>query len=224
MGTHGDQPVTRREYIRQGETIKLQGEDGVPQEITCDDVARLALRMHDHAYFFVVNRDLSFRFSRDLNGSGTQGLDIRRKGDERAIEGIIFVVFDYSYKKDIEFLYEADLIMDRGKDYEPTVNKGKHPFVAQSAAIQIDWNGSEANQWRSDLARLSQSPATLTEWVEADLEMLVRCGDQYCYRQSAILSKDDLKKHIADGTSLDDLKTRLRCSKCRKRGARVLPF
>lgn len=120
--------------------------------------------------------------------------------------------------------------MDVGKDYEPSVNKGKHRFVAYSAAMQIDWNSDETLQWRSDINRLSRSPDTLTGWIEADLEMLVRCGNKYSpfgyssLCESAILTKSDLTRHVAAGLSLEDLKTRLKCSKCGKRGARVMVF
>lgn len=118
----------------------------------------------------------------------------------------------------------ADLIMDKGKDYEPTVNRGKHRFVANSAAIQIDWNSDETQQWRSDIERLSRSPDTLSGWIEDDLEMLVRCGSGYFCRKPAILTKNDLKRYVAAGLSLEDLKTRLKCTKCGKRGARVTVF
>ncbi len=114
--------------------------------------------------------------------------------------------------------------MDKGKDYEPTVNRGKHRFVANSAAIQIDWNSDETQQWRSDIERLSRSPDTLSGWIEDDLEMLVRCGSGYFCRKPAILTKNDLKRYVAAGLSLEDLKTRLKCTKCGKRGARVTVF
>lgn len=211
-------------HVRQGETVKL-GDDGAnPQEITCDDIARLALAMHDHSYFFSLCRGLSVRFSRDLNGSGTQGLYITKKSNETDPPNLIQVVFNQTYKEDGEFLYEADLIMDRGKDYEPTVNKGKHRFVAQSAAMQIDWNSDETQQWRLDIERLSKSPDTLSGWIEGGLEMLVRCDSGYFCRKPAILTTNDLKQYIAAGLSLEDLKTRLKCSKCCKRGARITVF
>jgi hypothetical protein len=224
MDAYADKPIIRDMRVRQGETIKLPNDGPTMQEITCDDIARLALAMHDHSYFFSLCRGLSIRFSRDLNGSGTQGLYITKKSDETNPPHLIQVFFDYTYEKDGEFLYEADLIMDKGKDYEPTVNRGKHRFVANSAAIQIDWNSDETQQWRSDIERLSRSPDTLSGWIEDDLEMLVRCGSGYFCRKPAILTKNDLKRYVAAGLSLEDLKTRLKCTKCGKRGARVTVF
>jgi len=223
MDAHADKPIIRDVHVRQGETIKLPIDGPTLQEITCDDIARLALAMHDHSYFFSLRRGLSIRFSRDLNGSGTQGLDIK-KSDETNPPHLIQVLFDYTYEKDGEFLYKADLIMDRGKDYEPTVNKGEHRFVAKSATMQIDWNSDETLQWRSDIDRLSRSPETLTGWIEDDLEMLVICGSRFFCREPAILTKNDLKRHVAAGLSLEDLKARLKCSKCGKRGARIMVF
>ncbi|MBP7818248.1 MAG: hypothetical protein KA085_19180 [Phenylobacterium sp.] len=221
MDTRADKPVIRNVRVGQGETIKLN--DGPsPQEISCDDIAKLALAMHDHTYFFSLRRGLSIRFSRDLNGSGTQGLYITRESDEAASK-LIVVIFEPRSKNDDNFLYEADLLMDGRKDYDPTINRGKCGFVACMAETRIDWNSDETVQWRSDIDRLSRSPNTLTGWIEADLEMLVRCGTRYCY-QNAILTRSDLTRHVAAGLSLEDLKTRLKCTKCGTRGARVMAF
>lgn len=224
MDEQADKPIIRNVHVRQGETVKLGADGATPQEITCDDIARLALAMHDHSYFFSLRRGLSITFSRDLNGSGTQGIYITKKSDKTNPPKLFHVVFDEAYEKDGEFLYEADLIKDRGKDYEPTVNMGKHRFVAQSAALQIDWNSEEAQQWRLDIERLSRSPDTLTGWIADDLEMLVLCSDGYFCRTPAILTINDLKRHVAGGLSLEDLKARLKCSKCGKRARRVMVF
>lgn len=188
-----------------------------------DDIARLALAIHDHSYFFSLRRGLKTSFSRDLNGSGTQGLYIKRKDDEDVSSFLITVIFGPIYGKDEEFLYEADLITDQRKDYEPTINRGKRRFGARAATIEVDWHCDEARQWRLDVARLSQSPDTLTGWLEANLEMLVRCGSRNCWH-SAILSKTDLERHVAAGLTLESLREQLKCSECRKRGARVIVF
>jgi hypothetical protein len=224
MDARADKPIIRDVRVRQGETIKLPNDGPTLQEITCDDIARLALAMHDRSYFFSLRRGLSIRFSPDLNGGGMQGLYITKESEEKNPPHLIQVFFKHTYEKDGEFLYEADLLMDQRKDYEPTVNKGKHRFVADSAAIQIDWNSDETQQWRSDIERLSRSPDTLSGWIEDDLEMLVRCGSGYFCRKPAILTKNDLKRYVAAGLSLEDLKNRLKCSKCGKRGARVMVF
>lgn len=224
MDAQQDKQIIRNVRVRQGEIIKLPNDGPSLQEINCDDIARLALAMHDHSYFFSLCRGLNIRFSRDLNGSGTQGLYITRKSDETDPPHLIQVIFRHQYNKDGDFLYEADLTMDGRKDYEPSVNKGKHRFMADSAAMRIDWNSDETLQWRSDIDRLSRSPDTLTGWIEANLEMLVRCGTGYFCRESAILTRSDLTRHVAAGLSLEDLKTRLKCSKCGKRGARVMVF
>lgn len=209
---------------RQGETIKAAGNGHGLQEITCDNIARLALAMYDHSHFFSLRRGLSIQFSRDLNGSGTQGLFIKRKSDEINHPSLIEVIFRQSYKKDSDFLYEADLIMDQRKDYEPTVNKGKHGFLADAAHLQIEWSSEELEQWRSDVDRLSKSPETLNSWIEADLEMLVRCRTGYFCREAVILTKSDLAAHAAAGLSLQDLERRLTCSKCGQRGAKIKVF
>lgn len=224
MNAHADKSIIRNVRVRQGETVELGSGGATPQEITCDDIARLALAMHEHSYFFSLRRGLNIRFSRDLNGSGTQGLYIKKEGDERGYPDLIQIVFRQTYKKDVECLYEADLIMDRGKDYEPTVNKGKHRFVAELAEMLIDWNSDEVQQWRLDIERLSRSPETLVGWIADDSEMLVRCASGYFCRVPAILTKNELKRHVEAGLSLEDLKTRLKCSKCGRHNARIEVF
>lgn len=225
MNAYVDQSVIRKVRLRQGESMELQDDGHPPQKVTCDDIARLALAIHDYSDFFSLRRGLSIRFSRDINGSGQQCLEITNSSGKTNPPHLIQVVFDITYKNDGKFLYEADLIKDHGKDYQPTVNAGKHLFVATSVDMQIGWNSDETLQWRSDIDRLSKSPPdTLTGWIEANLEMLVRCGAGYLCRASAILSRSDLTRHVAAGLSLEGLKTRLTCSKCGNRQARISKF
>lgn len=192
------------------------------QEVGCDDIARLALAMHDKSYFFLFRRDLAIRFHRDINGSGTQLLEITRENDQEA--HLIRVFFSTTRGDDDSFLYEADLIADQRMDYEPTINRGKHRFVAASAELQIDWGSEEVQQWRHDAERLSKLPDTLAGWVKADLEMLVRCGAGFRCDRKTIFTNNDLAAHVAANVSLEDLKARLICSKCGKRQPYVRVF
>jgi len=224
MDAQAGKPIIHEVRIRRGETVKLPNDGHIIQEVTCDDIAKLALAMRDHTYFFETRRGLTINFSRDLNGSGTQGLYIAKKSNYDNPKNLISVVFDYTYDKDVDFLYEADLFVDQRKDYEPTINKGKHRFISNSADLRIDWNSDEALQWRSDIERLSRVPDTLTGWIDADLEMLVRCSTGYLCGGNNILTRADLDRHVAAGLSLEDLKARLKCSKCGKREARVTVF
>lgn len=186
-----------------------------------NDIARLALAMHDHSYFFSLRRHLYINFSRDLNGSGTQGLFIKKQNDET---DLIQVIFGPTYSNDGDFLYEADLFTDQRKDYEPTVNRGKHRFVAKRADLKIDWNSDVIHKWRSDIERLTRPHDTLDDWLKNESEMLVRCTAIFFCRKPAILTLDDLKRYVAMGFTLEDLKTRLKCSKCGKRGAKITAF
>lgn len=213
-----------RVHLRKGEAIKIQNEDSALQELTCEDMARLAWAMHDHMYFFWLRRGLNIEYCRDCNGGGTQSVSITRQGDDKDPEELLEAVFGPALIDD-DFIYEADLIMDRGKDYEPTVNKGKYRFAAEWAAMQIAWNDVETQQWRSDLGRLSRSSDTLLGWIEADLEMLVRCkSDWNCRRKGAILSRTDLERYAAAGVTLEDLKARLKCTQCGERKSSIKAF
>lgn len=187
----------------------------------CNDIARLALTMHGHSYFFSLRRHLNINFSRDLNGSGTQGLFIKKQNVDI---DLIKVIFDYTDNKNDDFLYEADLIKDQRKDYEPTVNRGKHRFVAKQIELNIDWNGNEIQQWRADIERLTRSHDNLEGWLKNGSEMLVCCASGFFCRLPTILTLNDLKQYVAMGVTLEDLKTRLKCSKCGKRGSKVTVF
>ena len=208
--------------MHQGGSISVMTNENTRQEVGCDDIARLALAMHDKSYFFLFRRGLAIRFSRDINGSGTQLLEITRENSQEP--HLIRVFFNTTRNDNDSFLYEADLITDQRKDYEPTINRGKHRFVATSAELQIDWGSEEVQQWRHDVERLSKSPDTLAGWVKADLEMFVMCSAGFLCGRKTILTNSDLAAHVAANVSLEDLKARLKCSKCGKRQPHVRVF
>lgn len=210
-------------HLRQGEILKVPDGGRGQQEVTCDDLARLALAIHDHRYFFSLRRGLDIRFSRDLNGSGTQALYVRRKSGSEGSPPLMECGFDRAYGKDDQVLYEADLIMDQRKDYEPALNRGQHPFAARSATLRAEWFSDEIKQYRSDIERLSRTPDTLRRWIDDGLEMQVNCSLAHC-RKPTILENADLERYHAAGLSLDDLKSRLKCSKCGRRGAELRVF
>lgn len=210
------------ERVLQGGSISVMTSGNIRQEVECDDIAKLALAMHDKSYFFLFRRGLAIRFHRDINGGGTQALEITRENDQEP--HLIRVFFNTTRGDDDNFLYEADLITDQRKDYEPSINRGKHRFVATSAKLHIDWGSEEVQQWRHDVERLSKSPDSLAGWVEADLEMLVRCSAGFRCGRQTILTNSDLAAHVAAKVSLEDLKARLKCSRCGKRQPNVRAF
>lgn len=223
MKDQADQLLMQKMIVNRGESIDLRSADGVQQKASCDDIARLALAMHEKGHFFLLRRSLQIRFSRDINGSGMQALDVSRTGERDDFKYLLRVHFEPVHRDSESFLYEADLIRDQGKDYEPTVNLGKHRFGAESVWLQIDWSSDEVAQWHSDIKRLSIiAPDSLEEWLESDLEMLVRCRAGFICGWEAVFTREDLARHCNVGTSLEDLKARLTCSKCGERNARVL--
>ena len=224
MSTRHDRSTDCSISVHCGEVKIVSSDSHTTYKIDCDQIARFALAIQDNGYFFFQHYGLVSRFSRDLNGSGTQGLYIARSRMDLDRKSIISVYFDPVYSLDGVVLYEADLIMDQGKDYEPTVNKGRHKFMAQRAFMQVDWHDDEVRGWQSDVARLSYQPETLSEWVSKDYDMLVTCNNEYCCRSSAIITNKDLVSFVAARLSLNDLKSRLKCSECGKRNARVQLF
>lgn len=86
------------------------------------------------------------------------------------------------------------------------------------AELKIGWHSDEVNQWRT------RSYDSLDDWIKSDSEMLVRCTSGFFCRKPAILTLNDLKRYAAMGISLEDLKTRFKCSKCGKRGASIAVF
>lgn len=213
----------QKTIVNRGESIDLRRADGVQQKASCEDIARLALAMDDKGHFFLLRRSLQIRFSRDINGSGMQALDVSRKGERDDFKYLLRVHFEPVHRDGETFLYEADLFRDQGKDYEPTVNHGKHRFGAQSVWLQIDWSSDEVAQWHSDIQRLSTpAPDSLEGWLESDLEMLVKCKAGFICGWEMVFTKDALARHFSTGTNLEDLKARLTCSKCGERNARIL--
>ena len=55
------------------------------------------------------------------------------------------MIFEPTHKNDDSFLYEEDLTTDQRKDYEPSINRGKHRFVAQRAKLNLDWTVMKSN-------------------------------------------------------------------------------
>ncbi|MHC1677792.1 hypothetical protein [Stenotrophomonas maltophilia] len=218
----GESPIIEKVVVNQGEILLLRGDGITQQSATCDDIAKLALAIHEKEHFFSLRRSIKTRFSRDINGSGVQCLDVAREDGDFSSNYLVQVYFDAAHRDEASFLYEADFIRDQGKDYEPSVNFGKSRFVAKMAWLKIDWGSEEVAQWRSDAHRLSTTPKSLTSWVSADLEMLVRCSSGVFCGQSAVFAKGDLSRFVAAGLSLEGLKDRLACSKCGKRKARLL--
>lgn len=74
------------------------------------------------------------------------------------------MIFEPTHKNDDSFLYEEDLTTDQRKDYEPSINRGKHRFVAQRAKLNLDWDSNEIQQWRLDIERLTKPHNTLNDW------------------------------------------------------------
>jgi hypothetical protein len=223
MKEHAESMLKRKLIVNRGESIHRRSAVGTHQKATCEDIARLALAMHDKKHFFSLRRSLEMRFSRDINGSGVQALEVLRTGAGDDSRYLFRVHFESVHRDSESFLYEADLIRDQGKDYEPTVNCGKHCFGAQGVWLQIDWSSDEVGQWYSDTQRLSTAdPDSLEGWLESDKEMLVKCRAGFICGWEKVLARDDLARHANAGTSLEDLKARLTCSKCGKRNARIL--
>jgi hypothetical protein len=223
MKEHAEAMLAQKLIVNRGESIDWRSAAGSHQQATCEDIARLALAMNDKEHFFSVRRSLEFRFIRDINGSGVQVLEISRKGAGDDSRYLFRVNFDLVHGDSESFLYEADLIRDQGKDYEPTVNLGKHRFAAQSVWLQIEWSSDEVAQWYSDIQRLSTAdPDSLEEWLESDREMLVRCRARFLCGWEKVFARDDLARHAEAGMSLEDLRSRWTCSKCGERNAKIL--
>lgn len=218
MNTLGDAPNTPLIRVRQGESIKLQGGGHNSREVKCDDIAKMALAIHHHSYFFSNHRDLSINFCRDINGSGDQLLEIERNRNKGESQLIISVVFTHPPKNKDHVLYRAELIKDRvgGREFAP--DRGECDFGAKVAVLQIDWNSSDILQLRRDIERLSNPPETLTAWINADLTMFVTCVE--C-GWSVVRTRSDLTRYAAARLTLKDLKSKLKCSKCGRRQARV---
>lgn len=194
--------------------------------ITCDDIARLAVAMHESRLFFIHRHGLKLDFCRDLNGSGTQALTITPSGLGKVPDWTLEAVFSPVNSGD--YIYQADLLVDGRKDYDPVMNRGKHGFRADRVHMRVsppdivsDWLVGNYLIWESELDKVQLPHSTLEEWVGNGFHMWVICQDVFCHR--SVLPNDRLKEFADAGLSLEELNSKMRCTQCGKRGARVKP-
>jgi len=200
--------------------IEITAQSAPPYDLK--HIARLALAMYEHGAFFSIHRNLTMTFCSDYNGGGNQYLDIQKKDVGPLPESLIKVYFTPTYSAD-DFLYEADLFTDQSRDYLPVLNRGKRLFTAEVALLDIEWHSDEIQQWRSDVERLRITSDTLSYWTENNLDMRISCASHSC-RPSSRLALSKLREYVSTGMTLEDLKARLTCTRCGKRGARVSVF
>jgi len=224
MILNSDLPMIRDLLARQKKTIRIWSDGSSIPGVSFEEIVKIALAMHEHSYFFLVRRNINVIFVRDVNGGGTQCLSVEIKNDSFKSHPIFSVFFKPVYGNDCEYHYEADLFTDQSRDYEPTINRGKHKFVAEVAELNIEWNTEIVHKWEKDIKRLSFLPDSLCEWIEKDLDMVVFCRLPYFCRAPKIILISDLKKYAAKGITLEDLKARFTCSKCGQRGAHIQVF
>lgn len=200
--------------VKQGSSIKIGGDSDNMIEVTCNEIAKLAIAIRENICFFYTRRGIDAKFNIDINGSGTQSIEIIRISDNKCLIGV--VCSTTSEKSNI--LYRGILLKDQDRDYKPSVSYGVRNFGADFSYIEIDWNSKEILQLRSDAERLSKcNPRNIYEWIDQDLDMIVKCR---CYYRS-IIKNIDLKRYADSNLSLQDLKYRLKCSKCGRRDAEL---
>ena len=129
------------------------------------------------------------------------------------------------------WIYEANLIMDGRKDYEPSVNHGKRKFCASSARINVfnpaellDWINNCYMPWQEQLYRCALPHGTLAEWVSSRTDMLVKCSNLECCSPFMVLPEKKLSEYLSSGLDLGALRSKLTCSFCRRREPDVFPF
>ena len=221
-----DQNLSHTLTLKRDDEPLLIQSDPQPVPIACDNFARTAVSMYEGCLYFIHRQGLQFDFCRDLNGSGTQRLRIVRPSVSASPDWQVELIFSPVYSGDC--IYEADLLMDGRKDYDPTINKGKHGFQADSIRVETvrpdtiaDWLLDVYRTWQTDLDYLSLPHETLDDWVQNGFHMWAMCQTPLCHR--SVLSHDDLRRYADAGLSLDELRARMRCSRCGMRGARVKP-
>ncbi len=197
--------------------------------ISCRDLCSLSWNIYQNSIFFQINFSLYASYCRDLNGGGSQRIEIYSNKD-RSDNDLEFTAFFSQYFED-DWIYEADLFMDGRKDYHPTINRGKSKFGGVDARINkldpdeiLNWVNEGYLLWVDEISRISQPHSTLLEWVDSGLSMGVKCSTMYCRDEVKVIKNDDLKKFISYGATLEDLGKRLVCLKCGHRNPRIAPF
>lgn len=202
---------------------------GVGKEISCQDFASLAWGMLSNSHSFLHRFSVQCSLNQDFNGSGMQKLEVCRVGVPSDEYPILSVLFEACWE--VGWIYEANLIMDGRKDYEPPINRGKHKFCVRSARINVynstgmlEFVNDNYIPWEEQLYRCGLPHATLAEWASSRVDMLIKCSNPLCSSPYKVLPTMKLQEFFSSGLDLSMLRTRLTCSVCRRNEPHVFPL
>lgn len=226
--------------LREGgaRSLTARGKAG-STDITCRDLGSAAWGIYSNSQFFRFRFGVAAQYRNDLNGGGSQEVVVHRTRpeDDLSIFGgivrdentILTVIF--SHRRAEDWIYEASLLMDGRKDYEPVRNLGTAKFGVEQADIYmaepgeiLAWINGSYLPWTQELSRVCQPHATLSEWVESDLDMGIRCAERTCANGVKVMANSALREHLASGATLETLRERLACTTCGRRRPRLAPF
>ena len=218
--------MTNTTILKEGEFITLSNNSNEEIIFHFEDIAKLALTIHKNKNFFKLHHRISSYFSNDINGSGEQLLYIQRMDPETASpldkkswglhmavpsrNPLIEVIFYYSFSKNSKSLYENNLIVDRGKDYMPSVSKGNHWFQPSRVRIGFDWNNGELMRWIHDFDRIKKISDNISDLIEGNFRIFLKCkntnGIFIKCDNSVILNKNDIIQYQSYSNSIENIK------------------
>lgn len=231
-----DQSLALKEFVSH-ENFSIRARDShefehpaVTVHFTPQEIGAIFSTMRNHSWFFGHRYNLDVSYCRDLGGCGRQMIRVTEdnKG-EGAWRVSLFFQPNYSAKE--EFCYEAELITDQRKDYEPSINRGIHQFRLERFTLSLT-DVAQIEHWfkyvfpvlRHETERLKMEHETLEQWVGARLDMAVKCSKFMCRKDPILIPHQKLQTFIDLGYSLEDLQDKLVCSVCGKSRPTLLPF
>lgn len=115
----------------------------------------------------------------------------------------------------------------RGRRIEPTETK----FKIERASFKFDkgdaveWGTGKLSELKTIVDGLDAATDSLISWAVSDLDMKVYCTTNGCrtFSAEAIIPNSRLRKYADKGMALGEMKERMKCKKCGRPAACLLP-
>lgn len=134
----------------------------------------------------------------------------------------ITVCFKDTHKEDYDYIAMAardtTTAYKRGKRIQPQETKFKREraIIWRKLDEPTVWVKNEVRRLKTIVDQLDEKTRTLSSWADSDLNMQVFCSTSLCrtYSDTAIISNDKLRVYAGNGLTFEELKLKMKCTKC----------
>lgn len=190
----------------------------IKYQISGHDIGKTLWKASSYASGLLLKYGITARSSADLDGGGRQGVFLYNNvplTSEELYKNLIATAI-FSTRVTEDWVYEAILWEDARKAHEPSINRGKQKFAVETVSIIAKDNSDILKfinthylQWERYLEYAVKTRSNITEWVDSELGMIIRC---HSCGHEAILSNNSLREYL--GINLSDFRRKLACVKC----------